>query len=164
MSLSGTWPSGSPYCQWWADNRWNVNLSFGCQCFDIFITVLDPPYSLHQKKVHTWKLAKYSKAIGARKILGGLPYFLRSCTVPKKSPGISWKLEMRLGLLLGNSAGNMVHLMELILIPWILSTQSFFKCILSFGGDCICTVLAERLGIPDCAIMLYVGLYSTSHK
>ncbi len=60
-------------------------------------------------KVYTWKLAKYSKASGAGIILGSL----------------------------GNSIGSKVYLLKLIWARCILSTRQFFKCVLSFGGDCI---------------------------
>ncbi len=36
----------------------------------------------------------------------------------------------------GNSIGSIVPLLELILVPCILSTRPFFKCIQASGGDC----------------------------
>ena len=73
--------------------------------------------------------------------LGGLPYFVWSWSIVGQTPfgkfAISWSFKMRPGPVLGNSIGSMVHFLKLILAPCILSTRKFFKCVLSFGADCI---------------------------
>ena len=60
------------------------------------------------------------------------------------------RFEMRFGLLLGNSISSMAHLLELILVPWILSTRFLFKWILYFGGACIyCQTLSSFVNDKD---------------
>ncbi len=45
--------------------------------------------------------------------------------------GLKW------GLVYFWATPKMLTVLELIWVPWILSTRSFFTCVLSFGGDCI---------------------------